>query len=72
VTDENPEVICERIVAGETLRDICRDDPDMESLATVSRWLGEEASTAFSLPRARRRVEAIRQLMGALAPEEVA
>jgi hypothetical protein len=100
VTFENPEAICERILAGESVVDICRDDPDMESLATVSRWLGDEASAAFrerhglpceiladdmghemleaaddasvSLPRALRRVKAIRQLMEAFAPEEVA
>ena len=98
MTFENPETICERILAGESLHDICRDDPDMESLATVSRWLGEEASTAFrerhglpceiladdmghemleaaddasvSLPRARRRVEAIMELMAAFAPKK--
>ena len=44
---EAPKATCERILAGESLRDICCDDPDMASLAPISLWLAGEAGTAY-------------------------
>lgn len=42
-SDFSPEIanaICERLIEGESLRRICRDD-EMPSASTVCRWLGQ-------------------------------
>lgn len=39
-TPETANAICERLIDGESLRRICRDD-DMPSASTVCRWLSQ-------------------------------
>ena len=38
-TDATADTICQRLIEGESLRTICRDD-DMPNASTVCRWLG--------------------------------
>lgn len=38
-TQEKADAICERLIEGESLRSICRDE-EMPHAATVCRWLG--------------------------------
>jgi hypothetical protein len=92
------KVFCERLLAGERLCDICRDDPDMASVTPVSRRLAAEAGTTFRQRHAFEcefwadqiaeelleiaddysvalcsrccRIEAVKQLLGALAPQK--
>lgn len=53
-TDEKADAICERIVAGESMRAICAD-PDMPAISTVFRWLS--LNTQFSEQYARAKEE---------------
>lgn len=46
--------ICERLVEGESLRSICKDD-DMPSVGTVCRWLADDAHPGFREQYARAR-----------------
>lgn len=45
-SDALATTICERLIAGQSLRAICRDD-DMPNIATVSRWLADERHITF-------------------------
>lgn len=51
-SDALADRICERLVEGESLRSICRDDA-MPSVGTVCRWLGENAVFREQYERAR-------------------
>lgn len=51
-TDDLAEEICERLIEGESLRSICRDD-HMPSAATVCRWQVERSEFAEQYARAR-------------------
>lgn len=51
-TDEIAESICERMMDGESLRAICRDD-DMPDRSTVLRWLDADEVFAARYARAR-------------------
>lgn len=51
-TDEKADAICERIVAGESMRAICAD-PDMPAISTVFRWLSLNAQFSEQYARAK-------------------
>jgi hypothetical protein len=51
-TPELMEEICERLAAGDSMVQICRD-PDMPGLRTVMRWAAEDASFGTEYARAR-------------------
>lgn len=51
-TQELADLICERLVEGESLRKICLSD-DMPSAALVCRWLGEHDEFREQYARAR-------------------
>ena len=49
---ELADIICERLVLGESLRSICRDD-EMPAISTVFRWLRVEEGFSDQYARAR-------------------
>ena len=51
-TQEKADAICERLIEGESLRSICRDD-DMPHPVTVFRWLDANESFRNQYARAR-------------------
>lgn len=51
-TDALALIICERLVDGESLRAICRDE-DMPNRSTVFRWLASDEEFATKYARAR-------------------
>ncbi len=50
--EEVAQVICERIIEGQSLREICRD-PDMPGKDTVYKWLAVTPKFADAYARAR-------------------
>lgn len=53
-TEALADSICERLIEGESLRKICRDD-DMPSAGTVCRWLADDMHEGFREQYARTR-----------------
>lgn len=52
LTQEVADSICERLIEGESLRSICRDE-DMPSASTVCRWLSANEEFQEQYARAR-------------------
>lgn len=51
-TDELADAICERLINGESLRQICTDE-SMPNRSTVIRWMGADEAFATKCARAR-------------------
>lgn len=74
-SEEVAAIICDRIVAGESLRSVCRD-PDMPDKVTVLRWLSrfEEFRTQYAHARdlqAEAEFDDMEELAATATPETV-
>ncbi len=69
-SQETADLICERLVSGESLRAICRDD-EMPAISTVFRWLGLHPEFSEQYARAREeQAEALADEIVAIADKD--